>query len=43
MARVDQSDDWQDRHAPTISTFESLAMEAYSHLPEEFRALRTWR
>lgn len=39
MARIDQSDNWQDRHAPTISTFESLAMEAYSHLPEEFRAL----
>lgn len=41
MARIDQSDNWQDRHAPTISTFESLAMEAYSHLPEEFRALTT--
>ena len=25
MARIDQSDDWRDRHAPTISTFESLA------------------
>ncbi len=40
MARVDQSDDWQDRHAPTISTFESMAMEAYSHLPDEFARLR---
>ena len=39
MARIDQSEDWRDRHAPSISTFESLAMEAYSHLPEEFRAL----
>ena len=41
MARIDQSDDWRERHAPTISTFESLALEAYSHLPEEFRALAT--
>ena len=41
MARIDQSDDWRDRHAPTISTFESLAMEAYSHLPDEFRQLTT--
>jgi len=41
MARVDQTDDWRDRHAPTISTFESLAIEAYGNLPEEFRALTT--
>ncbi len=41
MARIDQSDDWRERHAPTISTFESLALEAYSHLPDEFRALAT--
>ncbi|MDI7863085.1 metallopeptidase family protein [Rhizobiaceae bacterium n13] len=39
MARIDQTDDWRDRHAPTISAFESLAIEAYGHLPEEFRAL----
>jgi predicted Zn-dependent protease with MMP-like domain len=39
MARIDQSEDWRNRHAPTISTFESLALEAYGHLPEEFRAL----
>ncbi len=39
MARIDQTEDWRTRHAPTISTFESLALEAYSHLPEEFRAL----
>ena len=39
MARVDQSEDWRDRHSPSISTFESLAMEAYSHLPAEFRSL----
>ncbi len=39
MARIDSTDDWRDRHAPTISAFESLAIEAYGHLPEEFRAL----
>jgi predicted Zn-dependent protease with MMP-like domain len=39
MARIDQTDDWRTRHAPTISAFESLALEAYGHLPEEFRAL----
>ena len=41
MARINQTEDWQDRHAPTISTFESLAIEAYGNLPEEFRALTT--
>jgi len=39
MARIDQTEDWRNRHAPTISTFESLALESYGHLPEEFRAL----
>jgi predicted Zn-dependent protease with MMP-like domain len=39
MAIQDNSADWQDRQAPTISVFESLAIQAYSHLPEEFRAL----
>jgi predicted Zn-dependent protease with MMP-like domain len=39
MARIDQTDDWRERHAPTISAFESLALEAYGHLPDEFRAL----
>nr|AAQ08610.1 conserved hypothetical protein [Agrobacterium vitis] len=36
MARVDQSDDWREKHAPTISTFESLAIEAFGNLPKEF-------
>ncbi len=39
MARIDQTEDWRERHAPTISTFESLAIEAYGNLPEDFRAL----
>ncbi len=41
LARIDQTDDWRDRHAPTLSAFESLAIEAYGNLPEEFRALTT--
>ncbi len=39
MARIDQTEDWRERHAPTLSTFESLAIEAYGNLPEDFRAL----
>lgn len=39
MANIDQTGDWRERHAPTISTFESLTQEAYSHLPDEFRTL----
>jgi predicted Zn-dependent protease with MMP-like domain len=39
MARLDLTDDWRERQAPTISVFESLAIEAYGNLPEEFRAL----
>ncbi|MFB2551426.1 metallopeptidase family protein [Ensifer soli] len=39
MAQMDQTGDWRERHAPTISTFESLVIEAYGNLPEEFRAL----
>jgi predicted Zn-dependent protease with MMP-like domain len=39
MARIDLSENWRDSHAPTISVFESLAIEAYGNLPEEFRQL----
>jgi predicted Zn-dependent protease with MMP-like domain len=39
MAHMDKSDDWRDRHAPSMEAMESLAQEAYSHLPEEFRML----
>lgn len=39
MARVDQTGDWQDRHAPTLGEFESLAIDAYARLPETFREL----
>jgi predicted Zn-dependent protease with MMP-like domain len=39
MANIDRSDDWRDRHAPSMQVMESLAQEAFSHLPEEFRML----
>jgi len=39
MARVNKSEDWQGRHAPSLETVESLAIEAYAKLPEPFRAL----
>ena len=38
MARVDQTGDWQDRHAPSLAEFESLAIDAYARLPGSFRA-----
>ncbi len=39
MARVDETGDWRDRFSPSIGALESLAIEAYGHLPEEFRML----
>ena len=39
MARIDQTGDWENRHAPGLDVFESLAIEAYARLPEEFRQL----
>jgi predicted Zn-dependent protease with MMP-like domain len=39
MARSDQTGDWGSRYSPSLSEFESLVLEAYAHLPEEFRAL----
>lgn len=39
LARVDQTGDWAQRHAPSLSAFESIAIEAYANLPDEFRAL----
>jgi predicted Zn-dependent protease with MMP-like domain len=38
MARVDQTGDWRDRHAPSLAEFESLAIDAYAKLPDGFRA-----
>ncbi|MET3600162.1 metallopeptidase family protein [Martelella mangrovi] len=39
MARMNKSEDWQGRHAPSLAAIESLAIEAYARLPEPFRAL----
>ncbi|MCC0037163.1 MAG: metallopeptidase family protein [Hoeflea sp.] len=37
MARIDQTGDWRDRHAPSLAEVESLAIDAYANLPESFR------
>jgi predicted Zn-dependent protease with MMP-like domain len=37
MDRTDQSGDWADRLSPDLATIESIALTAYSHLPQEFR------
>ncbi|MCY0092779.1 metallopeptidase family protein [Hoeflea ulvae] len=39
MARIDQTGDWQDRHAPSLGEFESLAISAYANLPAHFHQL----
>lgn len=39
MAWTDQSGDWSTKFAPTLAELQSLAIEAYAHMPEEFRAL----
>ena len=39
MAHIDKSEDWRDRYSPSMEAMESLAREAFSLLPEEFRTL----
>jgi predicted Zn-dependent protease with MMP-like domain len=39
MARSNQTADWANRLSPSIAEIESLAIEAYAHLPETFRSL----
>jgi predicted Zn-dependent protease with MMP-like domain len=39
MARSNQTADWANRLSPSIAEIESLAIEAYAHLPENFRSL----
>ena len=39
MARIYQTRAWHDQLSPSIEEFELLALEAYAHLPEEFRKL----
>ena len=39
MANVDLTRDWAGRFSPSLSEMEALVLEAYAHLPEEFRKL----
>ena len=39
MARIYKTRNWHGEMAPSRSEVELLAIEAYAHLPEEFRAL----
>ncbi|MCC0033504.1 MAG: metallopeptidase family protein [Brucellaceae bacterium] len=39
MARIYKTRNWLGEVAPTLSEVELLAIEAYAHLPEEFRVL----
>lgn len=39
MARSNQTADWTNRLSPSIAEIESLAIDAYAHLPETFRSL----
>jgi predicted Zn-dependent protease with MMP-like domain len=39
MDRIDLTRDWTHRLAPSLDEIESLAIEAYAHLPEQFRQL----
>lgn len=39
MARSDQTGDWAGRFSPSLDEIESITINAYAHLPEEFRTL----
>ncbi|RCS22469.1 Zn-dependent protease [Phyllobacterium salinisoli] len=39
MARTDQTGDWAKRYSPSLDEMESLTIEAFAHLPEQFRSL----
>lgn len=39
MARIYATRNWQTAAAPTLAEIELMAMEAYAHLPGQFRAL----
>lgn len=39
MVQTDLSSDWGARLAPSLDALKSLALNAYAHMPEEFRAL----
>ncbi|TIM86843.1 MAG: Zn-dependent protease, partial [Mesorhizobium sp.] len=39
MARIYKTRTWHDELSPSMEEMEFLALEAYAHLPEEFRKL----
>ena len=39
MARIYQTRAWHDQLSPSVDEMEILALEAYAHLPADFRAL----
>jgi predicted Zn-dependent protease with MMP-like domain len=39
MARIYQTRSWHDQLSPSMEEMEMLALEAYAHLPEQFRTL----
>ncbi len=39
MARIYQTRAWDTQLSPSIEEFELMALEAYAHLPEDFRRL----
>ncbi|RAZ74973.1 metallopeptidase family protein [Mesorhizobium atlanticum] len=39
MARIYKTRTWHDQLSPSMDELELLALEAYAHLPEEFRQL----
>jgi predicted Zn-dependent protease with MMP-like domain len=39
MARIYQTRSWHEQLSPSVDEMELLALEAYAHLPEEFRKL----
>jgi predicted Zn-dependent protease with MMP-like domain len=39
MARSDLTGDWSARFSPSLAEMEALVVDAFAHLPEEFRKL----
>ena len=39
MARIYQTRSWHEQMSPSMEELELLALEAYAHLPEQFRSL----
>ena len=39
MVQTDLSGDWATRLAPSVDELKSLALNAYAHMPDDFRAL----